>query len=278
MPAERLQKILARAGVASRRRAETLITAGRVAVDGRVVAELGAKADPRKQRITVDGKPIAAERRVYLLLHKPRGVVSTVRDPEGRQTVLDLVRGIEERVVPVGRLDFHTSGVLLLSNDGDFANGLLHPKHRVPRVYVVKVQGAMSEEDLDRWRNGVRLGRRLTAPAEVRFMRHEGNKTWFEITLRQGQNRQIVRMGEETGFPVMRLARTEFAGIVSEGLRPGRWRYLTVDELRQLKRRYGVPAKVRAQQPTVPAKPKRPSTRRPSARDRRGGRAGSSRR
>ena len=268
MGRERLQKILARAGVASRRRAEDLILAGRVRVGGRVVTELGAKADARRDAIQVDGRRIVVEKPVYVLLHKPRGVVSTMRDPERRKTVAELVRGAAGRVVPVGRLDYKTSGVLLLTNDGEFANGLLHPSKRVPRVYVTKVRGEMSEDDLEQWRRGVVLDGKKTNPAEARLLRHESGKTWLELTLREGQNRQIVRMGEATGFPVMRLARTEFAGLTIDGLKPGRWRYLTSKELTALKKSYRVPRKITAP-PEEPPRQRRPAPRRPSSKKRR---------
>ncbi|WP_437948247.1 pseudouridine synthase [Sorangium sp. So ce296] len=242
---ERLQKIIARAGVASRRSAEELILAGRVRVNGRVVTELGLKADRQKDRIEVDGKRLVSEAPVYVALHKPRNVVSTLRDPEGRPTVADYVRGTGARLYPVGRLDFATSGILLMTNDGDFANGLLHPRGGVPKTYVLKVQGVMSEDDLTPWREGIRLEDGVTLPAEARVLRREGDKTWLEVTLREGRNQQIRRMGEATGWPVMRLARTTFAGVSSEGLRPGEWRALTVDELLHIREAFGVPKRIR---------------------------------
>jgi 23S rRNA pseudouridine2605 synthase len=237
----RLQKVLAGAGVASRRAAEGLITAGRVRVDGRVVTELGTKVDPRASRIEVDGTRIVRQPHVYVVLHKPRGVVSTMSDPEGRATVRDLLATVPGRAFPVGRLDFNTSGVLLATNDGDFSEGLLHPRKAVPKTYVVKVNGEMKPKDVDAWRHGVRIGGRSTLPAKAKVLRYESGKTWLEITITEGQNQQIRRMGEATGFRVMRLARLAFAGITSEGLRPGDWRYLTKDELRDLKTDYGVP-------------------------------------
>lgn len=244
MSEERLQKILARAGIASRRRAEELISAGRVKVGGRVVDELGSRADPRRDRIEVDGRRVMAERFVYLVLHKPRDVVCTLRDPEGRPTVAELVRNAGARVVPVGRLDFHTSGVLLLTNDGDFAHALAHPRRGSPKTYVAKVRGVVSDEDLERWRQRLVIDGRPTRPAEVQRMRIEGDKTWLRLVLREGRNRQIRRLGDAAGFPVMRLSRASFAGINAEGLRPGQWRHLTVDELTELKKSYGVPRRV----------------------------------
>ncbi|WP_438030468.1 pseudouridine synthase [Sorangium sp. So ce233] len=242
---ERLQKIIARAGVASRRASEELILAGRVRVNGRVVTELGLKADRQKDRIEVDGKRLVSEVPVYVALHKPRNVVSTLRDPEGRPTVADYVRGTGARLYPVGRLDFATSGILLMTNDGDFANALLHPRGGVPKTYVLKVQGVMSDDDLTPWREGIRLEDGVTLPAEARVLRREGDKTWLEVTLREGRNQQIRRMGEATGWPVMRLARTTFAGVTSEGLRPGEWRALTVDELLHIREAFGVPKRIR---------------------------------
>ncbi len=240
----RLQKVLARAGIASRRAAEQLIAAGRVRVDGHIVTELGTKVDPRRARVEVDGQRTVAESSVYVLLHKPRGVVSTMHDPEGRPSIRELVADVPGRVYPVGRLDFNTSGVLLATNDGDFVDALIHPRRSVPKKYVVKVNGAMKPSDLDVWRRGVVLEDGKTLPAKAKLLRYEGTKTWLELTLTEGRNQQVRRMGEATGFRVMRLARLEFAGLNAEGLRPGEWRYLTADEQRALKNEYGVPKRI----------------------------------
>jgi 23S rRNA pseudouridine2605 synthase len=242
MAVERLQKILARAGVASRRAAEGLIVGGHVRVNGRVVTELGVKADPRRDRVEVDGTRLVAQTPVYVVLHKPRGVISTMSDPEGRLTVRDLLKELSGRVYPVGRLDYATSGVLLATNDGDFAEALLHPKKQVPKTYVLKVSGLMAEADVERWRKGVRLEDGMTSPARVSLLRHEGDKSWIELTIHEGRNQQIRRMGEATGFTVMRLARVAVAGITTEGLRPGQWRELTREELQALRKEYGVPS------------------------------------
>ena len=243
---ERLQKIIAHSGITSRRAAEELIAAGRVRVNGRVVTELGAKADAREDKIEVDGKRLVAEDPIYLVLHKPRGVVSTMSDPEGRPTISDMIQGVDARFYPVGRLDYATSGVLLVTNDGDFANGLLHPRGGVPKTYVLKVQGVMADEDLEPWRTGVQLEDGLTQPTEARIIRREDDKTGLEVTLREGRNQQIRRMGDATGWRVMRLARTTFAGVGSDGLRPGEWRALTGDELLDIRKAFGVPRKVRS--------------------------------
>src|SRR5580692_2947181 len=241
MTTVRLQKVLAQAGLASRRAAEAMITAGRVRVDGKIVTELGTKVDPRASRVEVDGQRIVAEDRVYVVLHKPRGVVSTMSDPEGRPSVRDYLKEIPGRVYPVGRLDFATSGVLLATNDGDFAEALLHPRRAVPKTYIVKASGLMADKDLDAWRTGVELEDGKTLPAGVNFLRHEDGKTWLELTIQEGRNQQIRRMGDATRFPVMRLSRTSFAGVTSEGLRPGTWRTLTTTELQTLQKAYGVP-------------------------------------
>lgn len=244
MAQERIQKILARAGLASRRGAEEMISAGRVKVNGRTVTELGAKANPRQDRIEVDGKIIAAERAVYVLLHKPRGVVCTMSDPEGRPTVAQYVKDVEERIVPVGRLDFHTSGVLLMTNDGDFAAALAHPSKHVEKVYVAKLRGVLDDDAIAELTKPIMIDGKSTQPAKVRRLRVEGDKTWVEFTLREGRNRQIHRITEAAGTAVFRLARISFAGLSAEGLRPGQWRYLGKDELRAFKADYGVPKKI----------------------------------
>ncbi|HET9931854.1 MAG TPA: pseudouridine synthase, partial [Polyangiaceae bacterium] len=263
MPAERLQKILARAGVASRRAAEELIVNGRVKVDGRVVTELGTRVDARRVRIDLDNKRLVAEPFVYVILHKPRGVMCTLSDPEGRQTVVDLLKGVGVRVVPVGRLDYHTSGALLCTNDGDFAGKLLHPRGGVPKEYVAKVRGLLNDESLARWGESIEIEGRATRPAEVRFLRHEGDKSWISLVLHEGRNRQVRRLGEATGFPVLRLARVAHAGITTDGLRPGQWRHLTRDELIELKKNYGVPRSIHSADPeSLARRPARPEARR----------------
>jgi 23S rRNA pseudouridine2605 synthase len=244
MAKERLQKVVARAGVASRRAAEELILKGRVRVNGAVVVELGTKVDPRADKVEVDGRRLVAEAPLYILLHKPRGVVSTVHDPEGRPTVRELLPGISERIFPVGRLDYHTSGALLLTNDGEFCDGLIHPKRDVPKTYVLKVQGEMRDADRMAWEEGVVIDGEKTRPAEVFVLRHEQGKTWLEVTLYEGRNQQIRKMGEATGFPVMRLARTSFAGVTTDRLRPGEFRTLTREELGDLRERFGVPRRL----------------------------------
>jgi 23S rRNA pseudouridine2605 synthase len=262
----RLQKVLARAGIASRRAAEALIAAGHVRVDGKVVTTLGTKVDARTSRVEVDGQRIVAESLVYIALHKPRGVVSTMHDPEGRPSVRELLTEVPGRVFPIGRLDFATSGVLLATNDGDFAEALMHPRQAVPKQYVVKVHGEMKPEDLDRWRRGVDLEDGKTLPAKAKLLRYEGGKTWFELTITEGRNQQVRRMGIATDFRVMRLSRLAFAGVTGEGLRPGQWRYLTHDELTAIKKEHGVPKRA-VHPPIQPKKTARTPRPRTSPRD-----------
>ncbi|MCB9593638.1 MAG: rRNA pseudouridine synthase [Sandaracinaceae bacterium] len=244
MSADRLQKIIAHAGIASRRAAERLIQDGRVRVNGRVVTELGAKADPRKDKIEVDGKRLVREKPVYYLVHKPREMVTTLSDPEGREHLGTLLKHVPERVYPVGRLDYHTSGVLLVTNDGDLTDALLHPKKQVPKVYAAKVRGFLGIPELDKLRNGVELDDGyVTKPAEVFVLREEERNTWIRVTLFEGKNRQIHRMAEAIGHPVQRLVRQEFAGLTIEGLRPGEYRPLNKKELDKLKKHYLNPAR-----------------------------------
>ncbi len=251
MASERLQKILARAGVASRRGAERLILQGRVRVGGRVVRQLGTRADPRRDRIEVDGRRIVLDAPVHFLLHKPRGVVSTLRDPQGRATVADLVRRVGRRVFPVGRLDYHTAGALLVTDDGELADALLRPAGRVPKVYAVKMRGHLEEEELGALRQGVVLddGRR-TRPAEVFVLREEPGYTWLQMTLTEGRNRQIHRMGDAIGRPVLKLTRVAFAGLSIDGMRPGQLRPLRKRELEKLIKQYVLPYRARRQRST----------------------------
>jgi 23S rRNA pseudouridine2605 synthase len=244
MAEQRLQKILAQAGVASRRAAEQLITQGRVRVNGRIVSELGARANPIRDRVEVDGRRLVAERPVYFLMHKPRGVVTTLDDPEGRKSIKDLLRGIPERLFPVGRLDFQTSGALLLTNDGSMAQALLHPTRAVPKTYHAKIEGSLDDKRLELLRSGVTLddGER-TAPAEVVIMRRDDKHTFIEVTISEGKNRQIHRMLDAVGRVVLRLTRIAFAELSLEGLRAGQMRPLATAELSDLKQKYLNPSK-----------------------------------
>lgn len=243
---ERLQKVLAAAGVASRRKSEELITAGRVRVNGRIVTELGVKVDSREDKIEVDGRRIVREKPAYYVVHKPREVVSTLSDPEGRATLESLFKTIPERVFPVGRLDYHTSGVLLATNDGELSEALLRPSSGVPKMYLAKMAGHIDVPELDALRNGVVLddGYR-TKKAEVFVQRSESKNTWVHLTLQEGKNRQVHRMGDAIHHRVMRLVRLAFADITAEGLRPGEYRPLSTKELDRLKKKFLVPYRAR---------------------------------
>lgn len=237
MAEERLQKILSQAGVASRRAAERLIAEGHVTVNGKVVTELGRKADAAGDRIAVDGKPLAgAERLVYYLINKPKGYISTAKDERGRRTVLDLLPTAAERLYPVGRLDSNTEGLLLLTNDGALTNGLLHPAREVTKTYVAVVEGRVTPPELNRLREGVKLADGLTAPAGAFIVERDeaADRTRLEITLHEGRNRQVRRMCEAVGHQVRSLKRIQFACLTLEGLRRGESRPLTKDEVREL--------------------------------------------
>jgi pseudouridine synthase len=237
----RLNKFLAHAGLCSRRQADRLIEQGRVRVNGRAVDELGALVDPAGDRVEVDGRKIrpGLERPVYLLLNKPRGVVVTVKDPFGRPTVMDLLPKLGARVYPVGRLDAQSEGALLLTNDGETALRLAHPRHETPKVYEVAVEGAPSEDDLGKLRRGIFLEGRKTAPAGVRVLGRRGARTLIRVEIHEGRKREIRKMFEALGFPVAHLLRTEFAGLTLAGLKPGRWRMLTAREIANLKKSTG---------------------------------------
>jgi pseudouridine synthase len=229
---ERLQKILSQAGVASRRASEQLMLEGRVTVNGTTVRELGTKADPARDDIRVDGRRIkVVERHRYLLLNKPRGYVTTRSDPQRRPTVIDLLHGVRDYVYPVGRLDFESEGLLLLTNDGDLAARLTHPRHGVARVYEVRVVGAPDDHDLKRLARGLMIEGRRTEPAEVKALA-PGH---LLITVREGRNRQVRRMCDAIGHPVSDLRRVAIGPIRDPKLRPGEWRELSEEEVRRLR-------------------------------------------
>jgi 23S rRNA pseudouridine2605 synthase len=229
---ERLQKILSQAGVASRRASEQLMLEGRVTVNGAAVRELGSKADPDHDDIRVDGSRIKlASRRLYLLLNKPRGYVSTRSDPERRKTVIDLLRGVREYVYPVGRLDFDSEGLLILTNDGDLAAKLTHPRHGVARVYEVRVLGEPDDHDLHRLQKGVMIDGRKTGPADVKAV----GPGHLRVTVREGRNRQVRKMCDAIGHPVTNLRRVAIGPIQDAKLKPGQWRELTDAEVKRLR-------------------------------------------
>ncbi len=234
---ERLQKYLAHAGIASRRSCEELIAQGRVKVNGKTVTEMGVKIDPEKDRIEVNGKLIEKpEEKVYIVLNKPKGYVTTVRDPQGRPKVTDLLTGIEQRVYPVGRLDFDTEGLLILTNDGDVTYGLTHPKHELGKTYVATVKGVPDKDKLKRFSKGLRLADGLTAPAKVRLLKKKGSNGVLEITIYEGRNRQIRRMCETIGHPVLELKRVAVDFLRLDGMEEGKFRHLSKEEIRKLKK------------------------------------------
>lgn len=241
MEPERLQKYLASAGVASRRASETMIKEGRVSVNGKVVRELGTKVTPGADKVLVDGKPVQQEEKlVYLLMNKPAGYVTTVKDTHDRPTVMDLVADVPYRVFPVGRLDFETEGLLLLTNDGEFAYRMTHPKFKMVKTYVATVQGNLTEERLRTLRNGVQLEDGMTAPAEVKIVRRENHKTVVEISIHEGRNRQVRRMFKAVKNPVLELKRISIGPLQLKGVHQGAYRYLNSGELKVVGQRLGL--------------------------------------
>jgi 23S rRNA pseudouridine2605 synthase len=240
MPLERIQKILSSAGICSRREAEELILEGRVKVNGRVVTELGAKADIDSDVIKVGSRVIRPEgRKLYVLLNKPKGFISTLKDPQGRHTVVDLLGNLGRRVYPVGRLDYDSEGVLLLTNDGEFANAIMHPSREVDKTYEVKVDGVMTDADIARLQSGVRLKDGMTAPAKVKKLKLTRANSWVEITIHEGRKRQVRRMCEAVGHPVLKLRRTKIGPLGLTGVPAGQYRELTPREVKALEKAAG---------------------------------------
>ena len=240
---DRLQKILSHAGVASRRAGEKLIAEGRVTVNGQTVREMGVKADPAHDDIRVDGRRLKGRERLrYILLNKPAGYVTTRSDPQRRRTVIDLLRGVKEYVYPVGRLDYDTEGLLLLTNDGDLAARLTHPRHGIERTYEARVAGMPDHEALEQLRKGIPLDGKRTLPAQI----HDKGHGVLLISIREGRNRQVRRMCEAIGHPVDKLKRIGIGPIRDRMLKRGEWRELTADEIRRLKALASRPAPDRA--------------------------------
>ena len=243
----RLQRFLAEAGIAARRKAELLITEGRVKVNGKV-AELGSRVDPARDRVEVDGRSVSVERKVYALLNKPRGCVSTLDDPEGRPTVMELLPKQGPRIYPVGRLDFNTEGLLLFTNDGDLANGLMHPRREVPKTYHAKLRALLSDSDVSALEKGVELdGAVRKATVAGGGTAANGKSSWIELTITEGRNRQIHRMLESIGHEVARLIRVGYGPLVVGELRRAKWRPLTPEELDALRDLAGIEAPKRPQ-------------------------------
>lgn len=232
---ERLQKVIAHAGIASRRKAEELILDGRVRVNGKVVKELGVKVNP-SDKIEVDGVPLEKEQPVYFLLYKPRGVISAASDDKKRAVVTDFFKEIPQRLYPVGRLDYDTSGAIIMTNDGEFANLLMHPKHQVDKTYVAKIKGIPLRENLKKLEYGIQLEDGKTAPAKVKMISLDKKKqtSIVEITIHEGKNRQVRRMFEAIGHQVIKLKRERYGFLDLKSLQPGDSRELTPHEVKQL--------------------------------------------
>jgi 23S rRNA pseudouridine2605 synthase len=255
----RLQKIMAGTGLASRRKAETMIAAGRVTVNGKVVTELGTKVDPERDHIKVDGKHLShVQPFVYLMLNKPKHVMSTLDDPGGRPTVKDFIRGVSVRVFPVGRLDFESEGLMLLTNNGDLAQALLHPRYHVPKTYLIKVKRVLTDDEIRQLENGVNLEDGMTGPAQVKKIKKAQQNSWLEVTIREGRKHQVRRMLESVGHPVIRLTRVKMGPLSLGRLEPGEFRFLTDREANALRESVGerVAAIERGEEPV--SRPKRP--------------------
>lgn len=232
---ERLQKIISAAGITSRRAAEELILSGRVAVNGIVITELGSKADPYQDLITLDGQPIKpAEKKYYLLLHKPAGYVTSLKDPQGRQLVTELLKDVDTRVFPVGRLDYNSEGLLLMTNDGAWANRLMHPRHQVDKEYHVRVRGKIDPQQIKKLAAGVELEDGMTAKANVRLLKSDQQNDWLSISIHEGRNRQVRRMCAAVGLSVVRLRRIRYGNLTLGGLQPGQYRLLSEEEAKSL--------------------------------------------
>jgi 23S rRNA pseudouridine2605 synthase len=258
MAVERLQKIIAKAGFASRREAETMIREGRVTINGRVVSELGTKADGAKDHIKVDGKLITRpETHRYILLYKPREIMTTVEDPEGRKTVVDLIKGVKERIFPVGRLDFQSEGLIILTNDGDLAYRVAHPSQGSVKTYHVKVRGVPEDRIIEKLQKGITLEGQKTRPCEIVRIKttgrsdDEGN-SWFDVRLREGRTQQIRKMFKAVGHPVAKLKRVGIGPITDASLQPGQWRELTRGEVKLLMSTDKQPPTRKVRKPPLP--------------------------
>lgn len=233
---ERLQKVIAQSGITSRRKAEQLIIDGKVKVNGQTVTELGTKVTG-DDNVEVNGVPLEKEAFVYYMLYKPRGVISSLKDDKNRKVVIDLMEDVSERVFPVGRLDYDTSGLLLLTNDGNFANLLMHPKHGVEKVYVAKIKGIPDKRELGRLKRGVKAEKDLLKATNYAILSTDKKKNTMiiELTLQEGKNRHVRRMMEQLGYPVMKLKRERYGTLTLDGLKPGDYRALTPKEIKQIR-------------------------------------------
>lgn len=230
----RIAKYLAQAGIASRRQAEGLIVQGRVKLNGSVVTDLATLVEPQSDRVEFDNVPVMVEEPVYIMLYKPSGFICTLNDPQGRPTVLELITDIKERIYPVGRLDYDTEGLLLLTNNGEFANRIIHPRYKIDKKYEVIVQGNIKDTELNHLRKGVKLEDGMTAPAQVHLLKRDQNNSVIEMIIHEGRKRQVKRMCKAVGHPVKHLKRTALEFLTLGGLKPGEYRYMHQDEVDQL--------------------------------------------
>ncbi|MGI6468944.1 MAG: rRNA pseudouridine synthase [Syntrophomonadaceae bacterium] len=230
----RLTKYIADSGIASRRRAEELIASGMVAVNGVTVTTVGVNVDPLHDKVSVNGRLIKPRARVYLLLNKPGGYLSSVKDPHGRPTVVDLLKDVDERVYPVGRLDLDTEGLLILTNDGEFMNLMTHPRYHIPKTYQAWVKGIIDDKDLKALGHGIELEEGMTAPASARMLRINNGCSLIELVLYEGRKRQVKRMLKAIGHPVLALKRTALGFLTLQGLAPGEYRHLLPEEVKKL--------------------------------------------
>ncbi|QEK12192.1 rRNA pseudouridine synthase [Crassaminicella thermophila] len=232
----RLQKYIAHSGVASRRKAEELIKLGRVKVNGKVIIDMGVVVDPTSDVISVDNKVIQLERnKVYIMLNKPEGYITTLSDEFNRPTVADLVKDINERIYPVGRLDYDTSGLLIMTNDGDLSYQLTHPKHEVKKTYIAKIKGIPNNKELHMFKTGIDIGGYITAPAQIEVLKKEREACLVKVIIHEGKNRQIRKMFDKINHPVTKLKRIAIGKITMDNLQKGKWRYLTDSEIKYLK-------------------------------------------
>ncbi|UDM31604.1 pseudouridine synthase [Lentilactobacillus laojiaonis] len=234
---ERVQKVIAQAGIASRRKAETLITEGKVEINGEVVTQLGVKVN-KNDEVRVNGIPLTKEPLVYIIMYKPRGVITSVSDDKHRKTVIDLLDNVQERVYPIGRLDYDTSGLLLLTNDGELDNRLTHPKYEVEKTYIAKVKGEIKNDDLKQLRNGVVIDKKKTAPAKAKLIRfnRDSKTSIVSLTIHEGRNHQVKKMLASLDHPVMKLSRESYSFLNLKGLNPGDSRSLKPHEIEELKK------------------------------------------
>ncbi|MHB8158048.1 MAG: pseudouridine synthase [Desulfocucumaceae bacterium] len=238
---ERLQKFMSRHGIASRRACEEIIAAGRVRVNGKVISTPGVTVDPARDKVVVDGRRLGEpEKKIYIMINKPRGYISTAQDPRGRKKVTDLLENIKERVYPVGRLDYDSEGLLIMTNDGEFAQKLTHPSHEVPKTYRVRLKGLPSDDDLDKIATGVMLDDKMTAPAKLAFIEEREGNALLEITISEGRNRQVRRMFETINFEVIRLKRVKIGSLTLGNLKSGENRPLRETEVTVLLKMAGI--------------------------------------